>query len=201
MVPRSDARPHPREARVLPDLCAGCGICSGACPSSTPFRRSAALVTGIDMPQMPIGLRREWLEAGLARASSRPRIVVLACQRGADASGLEDAGTVVVPFLCAGMVPPSFIEYALRAGADGVLVASCRQGDCEFRCGEQVLEQRMQGRRAPALRHRVPRERVRLVFTGASDASRLRHEIDELRRTLPPHPEFVPPRRMESRHV
>jgi coenzyme F420-reducing hydrogenase delta subunit len=99
------------------------------------------------------------------------------------------------------MVPPSFIEYALRAGADGVLVASCRQGDCEFRCGEQILEQRVQGRRAPALRPRVPRERVRLAFTGAFDAWRLHREIEELRRALPPHPEFVPPRRMESRHV
>lgn len=29
--------------------------------------------------------------------------------------------------ICAGMLPPSFVEYALRGGADGVMVVGCRE--------------------------------------------------------------------------
>lgn len=54
MLPHPD-KPGHELARVLPDLCASCGICAGACPSSTPFRSVEQLVTGIDMPQQPIG--------------------------------------------------------------------------------------------------------------------------------------------------
>ncbi len=67
------------------------------------------------------------------------------------------------------MVPPSFVEYALRAGADGVLVAACREGDCEFRTGDALLQARLDAQRAPALRPTVPRERVRLVPAGRTD--------------------------------
>jgi ferredoxin len=62
MVPRTDARAHPRQAQVDANLCAGCGICTGACPSSTPFRRGEELVTGIDMPSAAIGELRARLE-------------------------------------------------------------------------------------------------------------------------------------------
>ena len=58
MVSRTDGRPHPFQASVRADLCAGCGICAGACPSSTPFRSVAELVTGIDLPQRPISIVR-----------------------------------------------------------------------------------------------------------------------------------------------
>ena len=36
------------EAVVNDALCVACGICAGACPTSTPFRRRAALTPGID---------------------------------------------------------------------------------------------------------------------------------------------------------
>ena len=58
------------------------------------------------------------------------------------------------------MVPPSFVEYALRAGADGVLVAACREGDCEFRTGDALVAG--PARRAPRARaasHRAARAR------------------------------------------
>ena len=67
MQSRSDGKNLPREAVVDSDLCAGCGICAGACPSSTPFRSVVALATGIDMPKAPIDALRAELEAALAR--------------------------------------------------------------------------------------------------------------------------------------
>ncbi|HNF92707.1 MAG TPA: cytochrome b N-terminal domain-containing protein, partial [Accumulibacter sp.] len=128
--------PHPRRpglqlAVVDADLCAACGICAGACPSSTPFRRQEALTTGIDMPQQPVNALREQLEQALAQCSGRCKIVVFSCTRGADASALAAADTAVIPLLCTGMLPPAFVEYALRGGADGVFVSTCRHGGCD----------------------------------------------------------------------
>ncbi|MBL0144180.1 MAG: cytochrome b N-terminal domain-containing protein [Betaproteobacteria bacterium] len=192
MVARTDARPHPRQAQVNPDLCAGCGICTGACPSSTPFRRDEALVTGIDMPSMAIGEMRDRLEARTAALVGRPRIVVFGCRWGADSESLAGPSTAAIEFVCGAMLPPSFVEYALRAGADGVLVASCREGDCEFRTGDQLIAARLGAERKPALRSSVARERVRLVPAGRTDTGFLRTQLDAFRADL---------ERLESRHA
>jgi len=205
MVPRTDARPHPRQASVDPMLCAGCGICTGACPSSTPFRRGEALATGIDMPQAAIGGLRARLESQAAALEGGPRIVVFGCRWGTPVAGLANRSTASIEFLCAAMAPPSFVEYALRAGADGVVVAACREGDCEFRAGGEILAARLSAGRQPALRASVPRERVRLVHAGRTDLAVLRAELDSFRAALfllgpraAEHPRL--PKRQETRH-
>jgi len=192
LQPRRDGRPLPRQAVVDPDLCAACGICAGACPSSTPFRSVAELVSGIDLPQAPIDALRARLEAALARigrgtgGTTAPRIVVFGCvpaQGGADLEPFDDACTATLPLLCAAQLPPSFVEYALRAGADGVLVTGCRAGDCAFRLGQRWVDERFAGTRAPRLRPHVPRSRVRLAWTG-SDAGALARALDAFRADL-----------------
>ena len=160
MQPRTDGRPLPRQAVVDPDLCAGCGICAGACPSSTPFRSVAELVTGIDMPQSPVDALRGELEAALARlaapaAPERRRSSSSAVTRSTAARTWRGSPTRAPRrsrMLCAAQLPPSFVEYALRAGADGVLVTGCRDGDCTYRLGNRWTAERLAGaaRAAPA---------------------------------------------------
>jgi coenzyme F420-reducing hydrogenase delta subunit/ferredoxin len=205
MVPRTDARAHRRQAQVDPVLCAGCGICTGACPSSTPFRRGEELATGIDMPSLAIGTLRERLEKRIAELTGGPRIAVFGCRWGADCTRIESSDTAAIAFLCAAMLPPSFVEYALRAGADGVLIAGCREGDCEFRIGEQLTLARLDARRAPALRPSVPRERVRIVHAGSTDLAGLRAGLEAFRihlASLGPQSarHGLPPKRQENRH-
>jgi coenzyme F420-reducing hydrogenase delta subunit/ferredoxin len=205
MVARTDSRPHPRQAQVDPNLCAGCGICTGACPSSTPFRRGEALVTGIDMPSRAIGGLRDKLEARTAALQGWPRVVVFGCRWGADGARLEGPSTAAIELLCAAMLPPSFVEYALRAGADGVLVAGCREGDCEFRTGDALIAARLGAERKPALRASVERERVRLVTAGRTDLDGLRRHLDSFRADLQRLPagglrHALPPKRQEKHH-
>jgi heterodisulfide reductase subunit A len=45
--------------------------------------------------------------------------------------------------LCAGRVNPSFVLEALRHGADGVLVAGCRLGECHYTMGNICEVQRL----------------------------------------------------------
>lgn len=187
MVPHPNQRIGRLLARVDPDLCVGCGICAGACPSSTPFRRTERLATGIDMPQLAVDPLRRRLQADLAASTAERPLMVFGCDHGAKVAAADGADASTCSLLCAGQLPPSFVEYALRDGAAGVLVAACREGGCEFRLGERWTAERLAGRREPHLRTHVPPERVELVFAGPGDETllttalqRLRHRVQAL---------------------
>jgi coenzyme F420-reducing hydrogenase delta subunit len=181
--------PHPKRpgykiAIVDPDLCASCGICAGACPSSTPFRRQEQLVTGIDMPQQGVNALRLQLEEQLAQMSGRTKILIFGCARGANSGALSAPDTAVISLICTGILPPSFVEYALRGGADGVLLTGCRSGGCDFRLGDRWIAERLSGQREPGLRSKVPLSRLQLVFASANDDKMLAQALQEFRTRL-----------------
>lgn len=189
MVPHPNGRPGRSLAVVDADLCASCGICAGACPSSTPFRSMQQLVTGIDMPQLPVDGLRQRLRDVLAGAQEPHPLVVFGCGHGARAevSGARAGvrGVHVIELLCTGQLPPSFVEYALRDGAAGVVVAACREGGCEYRFGERWTRERLAGTREPHLRtSSVPAERLELVFAGPGDEALLAQALQRLRQRV-----------------
>jgi quinol-cytochrome oxidoreductase complex cytochrome b subunit/coenzyme F420-reducing hydrogenase delta subunit len=198
MQPRSDGGPSVRQAVVDADLCAACGICAGACPSSTPFRSVADLVTGIDVPDAPMQALRTELDAALRHLADvpstndlRPRIVVFGCtpaHGGPAIADLADCRTATISLVCAAQLPPSFVEFALRAGADGVLVTGCCDGDCEFRLGNRWTDERLAAMRPPRLRTRVPRERIRVAWTGRSGRSAQDDALRSFRAALASEP-------------
>lgn len=183
MAPHPDKGGH-RIAVVDADNCAGCGICAGSCPSSTPFRSQERLVTGIDMPQQPVDVLRRQLEEKVARLSGTTRLVVFGCDKGADVSALDAADTAALSLICTGMLPPSFVEYALRSGADGVVVTGCRDGGCDFRLGMEWTRERLARNREPHLRSLVPLDRLQLVAASRGEVIRLAAAIDEFRTRL-----------------
>ena len=184
MAPHPFKRVGRQIAVVDPDLCAACGICAGSCPSSTPFRRGEALVTGIDMPQSPVDALRRQLHDGLAAMRAERPLAVFACREAADAGALQAPDTLVLPLICAGQLPPSFVEYALRDGAAGVVIASCREGGCTFRLGVRWTAQRLAGTREPHLRAEVPRERVELVQADPGEEAVLARAVQGMRDRL-----------------
>ncbi len=184
MAPHPDKRLDARIAVVDEALCASCGICAGACPSSTPFRSVAELASGIDMPQLPIGQLRSRLKAQLGRLTGETRIVVFGCDRGADVRALQGPDTATLSLLCAGQLPPAFVEYALRSGAHGVLIAACPDGGCEYRLGTSLTRERMQGAREPHLRRTVAPAEWRLVEAGRHHLAHVRRALEALRAGL-----------------
>ncbi len=181
MVPHPNGKPGKQMAQVDADLCAACGVCVGACPSSTPFRSVAELVTGIDLPSAPIGALRRQMQQGLAALHAERPIVVFGCDQGAAVAPLAGPGVAAFSLVCTGQLPPSFVEYALRDGAAGVLVSGCRPGGCEYRLGQRWTAQRLAGAREPPLRDVVPRERLELAWADQGDEAALRHALQRLR--------------------
>ena len=181
MAPHPAGRRGMQLAVVDADLCASCGICVGSCPSSTPFRGAATLRTGIDMPQWPIDGVRRRLARALEAADGEQPMVVFGCDRGARVDALAAPGVLAFSLPCTGMLPPSFVDFALRGGAAGVLVTGCREGGCEFRLGQRWTAQRLEGRREPRRRASVSRERWGTVWADAGDEAAVRAAIESLR--------------------
>ena len=175
-----DGKPGNQIAVVAAERCASCGICAGTCPSATPFRSVSELVNGIDMPQQLVdGLRRTIVQT--LQTATVPPIIVFGCEHGLDVEALHREDVTGYNLLCIGLLPPSFVDYALRAGAAGVVISGCAEGACEFRLGNEWTEQRLRGEREPHLRRSVPAQRFRVVMAGKRDRAMLDEAIDTLR--------------------
>jgi len=184
---RTDGARWEYEVAVTPELCAACGICMGSCPSSNPLRRAeTVLKTGIDMPQLPIHEIRARTQSLLAQlgSSPSPRILIFGCEHGFDVTRLNSTDTLGMRLFCAGMLPPTLIEYALKNGADGVLVTGCRASDCYFRFGNKWLAGRIAGMRKPVLRSRVDPQRLKIHGAAETDGARLKRELAAFRQSL-----------------
>lgn len=183
MIARTDQSHHPSQASVDSDMCASCGVCVGSCPSSTPFRHIADIVSGIEMPDEPIAMLRRTLQQKLTSLKGQEKVVLFSCRQAADLDSLADTSTAVIALECAGMLPPSFLEYATRLGAAGAVIAGCREGDCEYRLGDKWVRERILGTREPRLRAAAPRDRIAVVWAGR-DIARVRDAILILRNHL-----------------
>lgn len=185
--PRTDSLRFQEEAVVIPDRCVSCGICAGACPSSTPFRSDAGYVSGIEMPSMPMAGLRASMAADLAKLQGDARVMVFGCDNAADIEKLRGAGVAVMSLPCTAMLPPSFIEYALHEHqTDGVFITGCRENDCYHRMGGEWTTQRLAREREPRLRGRVERERerIRVFWASSADSKELSSELESFRAGL-----------------
>ncbi len=186
LVGRTDERPLLQQAQVNSTLCASCGICVGACPSSTPFRSTPELITGIDLPDFPLSELRRQTEITASALQGPTRVLIFACKHGAG-SGRE-TGTVKLP--CVGMIPPSLVDYVLsRDLADGVVIAGCAERSGYHRLGVAWTKERIAGARDPYLRARVPRERLATIWASRTEQHRFSQELAAFTAalaTLPP---------------
>ena len=185
MGARSDGGPYLQEAVVNPALCVACGICVGACPTATPFRRRSALKAGIELPEYPLTELRERSLSRSGDLQGEDRVIVYGCAHGAECKTAAGPSVAVVQLPCIAMLAPSFIDFMIsRRHVDGVLIAGCRAGDCYERLGARWMRMRIAGERDPHLRERVPRERVASVWASAGGESDLATGLAEFRARL-----------------
>jgi coenzyme F420-reducing hydrogenase delta subunit/ferredoxin len=182
---RTDGARYDHEVVVDPALCGACGICAGSCPASNPFRSSRKeLKTGIDMPQLPVDKMRSLTRETIAEMEGDLKIIVYGCEHGIDVERLHGDDTRGIKLICSGMLPPTLVEYALKQGADGVMVTGCRQNDCYYRFGNQWTRMRFAGERKPILRGRAERERIRIHGGAEPDKRAIEQDLQEFRQRL-----------------
>ena len=188
-----------KQSVVDPDLCISCGICAGACPSSSPFRHVDELTTGISIPDLHIKELLSLTEHNLQELSGSNRIMVYGCDHGSKVGELASDSVAVVSMPCTALVPPAFIDYVLRKDlAEGVMISGCCEGDCYYRLGNTWMDQRFSMERMPVLRTRVPREQVRLRWLGEQGTAQLHDEVAAFQAHL--HSSALPDRVVEVGH-
>jgi ferredoxin/coenzyme F420-reducing hydrogenase delta subunit len=199
MAPRSDGLKYATEAIVLENLCLSCGICVGSCPTATPFRTRSELSSGIDLPDQPVAMIREIVTEAAKGLQGNRRLLVFGCEGSSKLAAVTNTETAVVSLTCMAQLPPSFIDFILsRDLADGVVLAGCTSGDCQYRLGEQWTEQRVNRQRDPRLRNRVDTEKLALLWTSPwRDTPDVKTALTSFRDTL--NPEENPPTPLTSR--
>jgi len=149
-------------AHIDPLLCTGCGSCVVLCP-----------VKAISMPinnDMQIIAQVEAAFEGRSD-DGEVRILAFGCEWSccaaaelAGARGLTYPASVrmiVVP--CSVRIDPLHVLWAFLSGADGVFLGACAPGECHYRGGNSLVEQRV--------------DRLSTLLTsGGFDARRLRLE-------------------------
>jgi len=175
---RTDGAKYEREVTVHAHLCAACGICEGSCPSTNPFRlKDQKLTTGIDMPQFPADELRNRVDAAIAGLEGDDTVLIFGCDNAFDVSELAAPGVAHVSLLCAGMLPPTLVEYAQKKGVAGILITGCRTGDCYYRYGNVWLDMRLEGSRKPKLRGRADRDRICVCRGAETDGAAMRRSL------------------------
>jgi len=182
MMPRTDGLPYEQEAVVNPSNCTRCGICVGACPTSTPFRAEDELITGIDLQHFPLREMRLKFDAAISAANGG--VVVVGCEHGLNVENSVENPDSTVKLPCVSMMPPSFIDYVLTQGAGGVMIAGCPECGCRFRYGVEWMQDRLEGRRDPYLRKRVPRERIKTLWASPLQTDLLQQTLDTFNANL-----------------
>jgi coenzyme F420-reducing hydrogenase delta subunit/Pyruvate/2-oxoacid:ferredoxin oxidoreductase delta subunit len=168
MVQRSDGRLG-LVASVDPALCVSCGICAGSCaPMSVgpPGRNGRAQIDGV----------RIFLEESAPEADG---VVLVACSRGAGELGFHATfeGATVYPVDCVGSLHSSVVEFLVRGGAGGVLIAACPERDCWNREGTRWARERLLHGREAELKERVDRARIRFVEAGSGERRALAAQV------------------------
>jgi ferredoxin len=172
MIPRTDDRTG-LVAMVNPEVCVSCGICAGSCAPM-----------GVGPPGRDGRDQLSRVRGFLAETKPGPTdVVVVACAYGAgELAGLERfADALVYPVSCAGSLHTSVVEFMVRAGAGGVMVASCPGRDCWNREGPKWTAERLFEGREAELQDRVDRARVRMVEAGLGDRGPLAAELAAFR--------------------
>ncbi|MDX1556923.1 MAG: hydrogenase iron-sulfur subunit, partial [Xanthomonadales bacterium] len=156
------------------------------CPTATPFRRHTDLVAGIEQPELTSAVLRERIMEAAQSLSGDGRILVFGCAQDPEwrrqKRDVADHSTATVDIYCMGHLPPSFIDFVLsRNLADGVVLAGCPGGNCQFRFGAEWTSMRMAGERDPRLRKRVDVARLALAWQAPwSGMKRVSTIVDRL---------------------
>jgi heterodisulfide reductase subunit A len=81
-------------------------------------------------------------------------------------------------------VDPDFILEALRRGADGVLVAGCRLGECHYVRGNYQALQRVNVLRGLLEKTGINPGRVKIIWCAASEGQKFALELKQFAEEL-----------------
>jgi heterodisulfide reductase subunit A2 len=210
LLQKGELELEPTGAYVNQDFCIQCKLCVEVCPKKAITVKSPAYVDeaackgcgscAAACPANAIGMRLfsdeqilAEVRAATAERSEFPLIIAFLCNwcsyGAADLAGTSriqyPTNSRNIRVMCAGRVDPIFILEALRHGADGVLIAGCRLGECHYVKGNYQALQRVSVLKSIMDEVGINPNRVKIIWCAASEgeifAKNLKEFVEELK--------------------
>ncbi len=164
-----------RKAVVDELSCMGCGACSASCPADAIWMRNSTDEQIVAQIHAATDVKSEF-----------PLIVAFLCNwcsyTCADLAGTSriqyPTNIRVIRVMCAGRVDPSFVLEALESGADGVLVAGCRLGECHYIFANYNAKHRMEALKEVLADVGIDPGRLNVEWISASEGERFASSIE-----------------------
>jgi len=86
--------------------------------------------------------------------------------------------------MCSGRINERFILEAFIAGADGILICGCKPGDCHYQEGNLNIRRRVIGLSPFLDSVGIGKNRVRLEWISASEASKVADIVQSFTNTI-----------------
>ncbi len=207
------AKQHPAIARIDPEHCTKCGICSRVCPYHAinwTKGEAAELVEAMcagcgtcaascrfDAISMRHFTDEQLMAQVRAMLSHRPqdKVCVFACNwcsyAGADMAGISKlqypASSHLIRTMCSGRVSEALVLEAFLQGAPVVLVSGCHYADCHYINANRQTVQRVQRLWTKLERAGVRPERLQLEWISAAEGqkfSQVMRRMETLRKSV-----------------
>jgi F420-non-reducing hydrogenase iron-sulfur subunit len=103
-----------------------------------------------------------------------------------------NGGLKVIPLPCSGKTDIRYLVKAFETGADGVVLVSCREGDCRYLEGDRRARKRAEAVERLLTEAGLGQGRLRVIQLDDRGAARVAREISEFAEWLQGLP-AVPP--------
>lgn len=118
----------------------------------------------------------------------RPKVVCFSCKFGwgylTDEDALSRRIDNWVPLICTGKIDATHILDAFKAGADGILILGCPEGDCHYQDGNYEAKKRVYLIRRLLESAGIEKERIRIVLSADPEGESIPRLVEEMRGEL-----------------
>jgi coenzyme F420-reducing hydrogenase delta subunit len=89
-----------------------------------------------------------------------------------------------VPLICTGKIDATHMLDAFSAGADGILILGCPEGDCHYQDGNYEAKKRVYLIRRLLESMGIERERIKIVLSADPEGDSIPKLVEEMKREL-----------------
>ena len=124
----------------------------------------------------------------MALSDYEPKVVCFSCKFSwgylTDEDTLSSKMDNWVPLICTGKIDATHMLDAFRAGADGILILGCPEGDCHYQDGNYEAKKRVYLIRRLLESMGIDKGRIRIVLSADPEGESIPKLVAEMRRDL-----------------
>jgi len=118
----------------------------------------------------------------------KPKLVCFSCKFSwgylTDEDALSPEIENWVPLICTGKIDATHMLEAFKAGADGILILGCPEGNCHYQDGNYEARKRVYLVRSLLESFGIEKERIRIELSTDPEGKRIRESVDDMKRKL-----------------